>query len=385
MNSSRSTDFKVGIFVTMALLVGSALIFALGNRSAMFAPRVSYRVSFSDVSGLRPGSPVRLSGIEVGTVSAIEFASDGRCSVTIGVRRDAAHLVTAPRDAATGAGGTVASLGSKGLLGDALVDLTPGTGTPLAADTEIPVRQSAGFAGALASAGALLDEAQPAVENVRAFTAALADAQFRQDLHAISHNLAEITRLVSEGDGTVPRLLRDPELAEQVENTLGAVQVATHELAQTARNVRAITAEIEDGEGSAHQIIYGPDGARLVRNLADTAGEAATVIRDVRTGDGNAHELLYGDSAGDLISNLTALSGDARAVMADVRAGRGTLGGLLVDPSIYEDIKRITGNLERNDILRALVRYSIRQDEAAPPAPRPSAGAPRGGSSTPAP
>ena len=67
------------------------------------------------------------------------------------------------------------------------------------------MRQSAGFAGALASAGALLDEAQPAVENVRAFTAALADAQFRQDLHAISHNLAEITRLVSEGDGTVPR------------------------------------------------------------------------------------------------------------------------------------------------------------------------------------
>ena len=71
MNSSRSTDFKVGVFVSLSLLVGSMLIFALGNRSSMFAPRVSYRVRFEDVSGLRPGSPVRLSGIEVGTVSGI--------------------------------------------------------------------------------------------------------------------------------------------------------------------------------------------------------------------------------------------------------------------------------------------------------------------------
>ena len=51
------------------------------------------------------------------------------------------------------------------------------------------------------------------------------------------------------------------------------------------------------------------------------------------------------------------------AITDDVRAGRGTIGGLLVDPSIYEDVKRLVGDLERNDILRALVRYSIRRDE----------------------
>jgi phospholipid/cholesterol/gamma-HCH transport system substrate-binding protein len=92
----------------------------------------------------------------------------------------------------------------------------------------------------------------------------------------------------------------------------------------------------------------------------------------VRTGDGNVHQLLYGDEAGDLISNLTAISADARAIVADIRAGRGTIGGLLVDPSIYEDVRRIVGNVERNDILRALVRYSIREDEPAPPPPRAS-------------
>jgi phospholipid/cholesterol/gamma-HCH transport system substrate-binding protein len=43
-----------------------------------------------------------------------------------------------------------------------------------------------------------------------------------------------------------------------------------------------------------------------------------------------------------------------------------------VDPSIYEDIKSLVGNVERNQVLRALVRYSIKQDELkAPPPPPP--------------
>ena len=65
------------------------------------------------------------------------------------------------------------------------------------------------------------------------------------------------------------------------------------------------------------------------------------------------------------------MSGDLRAIVDDVRAGRGTIGGLLVDPSIYEDIKRLVGNLQRNEILRSLVRYSIREDEPREQPPRP--------------
>ena len=53
------------------------------------------------------------------------------------------------------------------------------------------------------------------------------------------------------------------------------------------------------------------------------------------------------------MDNVTAMSSDMRAITADVRAGRGTLGGLLTDPSIYEDVKRLVGNLERNEILRS--------------------------------
>ena len=59
------------------------------------------------------------------------------------------------------------------------------------------------------------------------------------------------------------------------------------------------------------------------------------------------------------------MSDDLRQIVADLRAGKGTLGALLVDPSVYEDLKMVLGNVERNKALRALVRYSIRRDEAS--------------------
>ena len=64
------------------------------------------------------------------------------------------------------------------------------------------------------------------------------------------------------------------------------------------------------------------------------------------------------------------MSDDLRAIVHDVRQGKGTLGALLVDPSVYEDIRALVGNVERNEVLRALVRYSIKADEGKAQAPR---------------
>ncbi|NTX52887.1 MCE family protein, partial [Myxococcus sp. CA039A] len=37
----------------------------------------------------------------------------------------------------------------------------------------------------------------------------------------------------------------------------------------------------------------------------------------------------------------------------------GTLGGLISDPTVYEDLREVLGNVKRNRILRALVRFSL--------------------------
>lgn len=358
-----SSELKVGIFVTGALLLGGILIFVIGNRSAMFASKVEYETIFTQVNGLREGSPVRIAGIDVGTVANVRFGDDGRVHVTLNVREDASAFVRE---------GSTAHVGSKGLLGDQLVDITVGQGERLPPGSVIPATEESLLTTFLGTTGT---EAEGVVRNVNTMTAALADMlnnpQTQQDIRDIAHNLAQMSDLITQNDGTIRRLMTDPQLANDVQGTIRAFQGTGNELQGAARDVRQILREVEHGNGTAHQIIYGEEGGQMLTNFASAAGELATILRDVRTGSGGVHDIIYGDETGSLIANLTAMSADLRAVVADVRAGRGTIGGLLVDPSIYEDIKRLVGNLQRNEILRALVRYSIREDRPAPPPPTP--------------
>jgi hypothetical protein len=64
--------------------------------------------------------------------------------------------------------------------------------------------------------------------------------------------------------------------------------------------------------------------------------------------------------AGALLpTRVRQVTEDVAGIVADVRAGRGTLGGLLVDPTLYEETKRILVNIRRNRVLKALARVVV--------------------------
>jgi phospholipid/cholesterol/gamma-HCH transport system substrate-binding protein len=355
MKRDHATELRVGIFVMVALVIGGSLAFVIGNQANLFASKVEYHAVFDQVDGLRPGSPVRVAGVDVGSVRSVEIGEDGRIHVAVGVVADASHLVRVD---------STASLGNKGLLGDKLLDISVGSGAELPAGGTLRTETPVGLGEYLTRAGGIITDVEATVENLRAATEPLGEESFATDLRETTHNLTVITRMAAAEDGALARVLQDPEAADSLTRSIRNVEQATSELRGTASSARRILNEVESGDGSAHELIYGPEGARLVTNLADATGEVATLMRDVREGDGMVHDIVYEDAGGELMTNVTAMSADLRAIVADVRAGRGTIGGLLVDPSIYEDVKRLVGNLERNEILRALVRYSIRRDEA---------------------
>ena len=358
MKRSRGTELRVGIFVVLALVIGGSLAFVLGNQRNVFRSKLQYHAVFENVGGLREGSPVRIAGVDVGTVDTVTLREDGKIHVTLGVVQDAAPLVRTD---------SVATIGNKGLLGDKLVDVTAGTGEVLPPGSTIPSESPADLAQYMTKAGAILEDVEGTVENLRAATEPLGDEQFTEDLRSTVHNVAEITRMVAEEDGTVRRLLTDEQMANDIQGTIQNARRASAEVAQTARGVNAIVNEVRNGDGTAHELIYGQEGTRLVTNLANATGEVATLMQEVREGDGMLHDVIYEDEGEQLVDNLTAMSADLREIVADIRAGRGTIGGLIADPTVYEDVKRLIGDLSRNDILRSLVRYSIRRDESQGP------------------
>ena len=132
------------------------------------------------------------------------------------------------------------------------------------------------------------------------------------------------------------------------------------------RPAMAFTERVEKGPGLVHALIYEEESAKSVAQIGSAADELAVALKGIRQGKGMARALMYGDGdSQQAVAQATQILADLHAIVANVRAGKGTLGALLNDPSVYEDLKVLLGNVERNKSLRALVRYSIEQDEAS--------------------
>jgi phospholipid/cholesterol/gamma-HCH transport system substrate-binding protein len=329
----------------------------------LFNRKQDYMVVFDDVEGLKRGSPVRMGGVDVGSVDGIRYsedANDPRLYVVVSVAEDEARRIRVD---------SAASISPKGLLGDKMLTITVGSPDkdPVAAGGVIPTGEGSGLDRFIGKVDRLGDRAEKVMINLETTTNTLADEAFRKDLQSAVKSLSGILGSVNEGDGYAARIVKDPREAERISRTLTNLEETSAELQQTIQGVNRIVGRINQGPGFAHDVIYEDSPTQSLVKFGNAAEEVALTLRGVREGNGLAHSLLYGgDETEDVMGNLTAMSADLRQIVADVRAGKGTIGALLVDPSVYEDVKVILGNVQRNRTLRALVRYSIKRDETAP-------------------
>ncbi|HQP36057.1 MAG TPA: MlaD family protein, partial [Polyangiaceae bacterium] len=115
-------ELKVGFFVLIGLVIVGLVVFLIGDERRIFSRRVTITTSFSDVQGLKIGAPVRMDGIDVGAITDVghsEDLNDKRIHVRLSVvRSEAARLRTDAK----------AKISNKGLLGDKMLEIDPGTG-----------------------------------------------------------------------------------------------------------------------------------------------------------------------------------------------------------------------------------------------------------------
>jgi phospholipid/cholesterol/gamma-HCH transport system substrate-binding protein len=81
MDKSR-LEIKVGLFVLVGLLLVAMLLIQFSKGTSLFASAYTLRLHAVNVGGLKIRSGVLLAGVEVGSVSDIKLADDGK-SVTI--------------------------------------------------------------------------------------------------------------------------------------------------------------------------------------------------------------------------------------------------------------------------------------------------------------
>lgn len=356
-------EVKVGAFVLAGLLCIGVIIFLIGDDKQLFSERVMFKTSFADVEGLKRGSPVRMGGINVGTVEELGYGSDTKDTVIY------VTISIVDREAPRIRKDTVASIAGKGLLGDKLLDLSVGSPSVPALEPGgvIKSEEPQDFTQMLDSLNRVSTKVEKVVSNLQTTTEGLARDDFQKDVRDAVGSLSSILKSVDQGDGYAKRLLNDPAEAERLSRVVANLDQTTLELNRAARGVSVLIERINSGPGFAHNVIYEDDAGRALAQFGGAAEELGTTLRGIREGNGMAKSVLYGDEGSEqVMGNLNAMSADLRGIVADLKAGKGTLGALLVDPSVYEDVKLLLGNVDRNKTLRALVRYSIKRDEQAP-------------------
>lgn len=361
-----SRDIKVGAFVLAGLVFISLAVFLVGDERRFFSKSERYYTQFMDVQGLKAGAPVRMGGIDIGTVKEVGYKadapSDPKIYVTLDVVASEAGRIQVDSEA---------RIANKGLLGDKMIEIVRGKqgGARLAAGGVIPSKEPEDL---FAKAGGMAQKANETMEHLHRITENIASEKFQADLSEAMASLSRILGQVAGGDGYPNRLLTSPDEANRISRTFDNLDRLAADASGAMKDVRSMTSRVQSGPGLAHDVIFGKGPEKQVEQFGLAAEELALTLRGVREGSGLMHDVFYGPrdeggAGGEAVANLTALSADLRAIVADVRAGKGTLGALLVDPSIYEDLKSILGNVERNDVMRALVRYSIKQDESKRP------------------
>ena len=306
-------ELKIGIIAVFALVMAALIIFAVGG-GGFWWQRYSLKTVFPNVAGLKQGSPVRLAGVEVGSVEDVAFVGTG-VEVIFTVNKDMQRLVTTD---------STAMIGSVSLLGEGSVDLTPAeTGTPIPEWGYVPPRRAPGSIAELSeTAAAGLNEAKRLIEDIRAGRGTIGklftdDAVYRE-VDGFVKAAERVTTSIANGKGTLGRLTNDPKLYNELE--------------QSIASLNAITGRIKAGEGSLGQLLNDPT---LAKNLTASTQNLEDLTAKLNRGEGTAGRLLNDDAVYKRIESVTTRLDN---LIEQLNAGQGTAGQFLHDKQLYDNM-----------------------------------------------
>jgi phospholipid/cholesterol/gamma-HCH transport system substrate-binding protein len=308
------SELKIGVLAVIALVVASAFIFMVGGQGGLFWQRYSLKTRFQDVQGLKEGAVVRVSGVEVGTVTAVEF-SGAQVEVAMELSEDMQPRVTTESRAA---------LGSLSLLGEPVIDITAAaSGTPLPDGAYIEsVPPSGQLRDVATSASRSLDEATRLLQDVRSGKGTVGrlftDEELYAELNRFVDAASQVAINLRQGRGTLGALLNDPRAYRSLEASL--------------ENLTGITQRINAGQGSLGKLLH--DEA-FASSLTSATGRFDQLAAKINAGDGTAGKLVN-DPA--LYNRLNSLSNRLDTLLADLNSGQGTAGQVLRNRELYENM-----------------------------------------------
>lgn len=302
----RNKLFWLGLFSFGGMILLVWGIFLLGTKKKIFEQTFHLHSPFETVAGLREGSPVRLSGIDIGVVETIALPArpGGKVVVTMRLDEAAQHLIR--RDAYT-------VIETEGLVGNKIVAIKGGSVQLAHVTDEDSIRSRSPV-----DLSAILDSFDETARYMRLVTA----------------SLDGITSKIRSGEGTIGKLVYDEEFYQNL-------------ILMTERSDSTFAAAFAETR-------------RLGDLLTKVSTSVDSVIKRVESGQGTLGALVYKDDLYNLTyATVSATQDSLQALLHDMRRGRGLLGKVISDETLAAELDTSVRNLARlHDELMELSRLA---------------------------
>lgn len=331
-------QMKVGVLALVALACITLIVFLLTGNSSWFKKQISLHMYTSDASGLNPGAPVRINGIQAGSVKKVFLSGETNprrvIKIDFVVDKEMQHMI--PKD-------SLASISSDNLLGSTkFLLISEGTSpeqiaegaTVRSADTrQFDALIQQGY-GVLESLQVIVDKVQNIVGQVEVGKGTigklLVDETLYNSLQATVNQVQALTATLNGKKGIIGHLVNDEELYSQIQTIVNRVD--------------AMTIDLQSGKGSAGMFLKDP---QLYNKLNGSIDQLSTILTKVNSGPGTAAKLLNDPK---IASQITDSLDKINLTLDKLNSGQGTLGQLLVNPQLYESANGTTREL--HDLLR---------------------------------
>jgi phospholipid/cholesterol/gamma-HCH transport system substrate-binding protein len=271
--NSPANTVRLGLFMLLGVGFLLAMLYLMGRQQSLFGHNLVVQADFRNVSGLLTGNSVRLGGITVGNVKAINLLNDSTVRVSMSLSKDAQGFVRS---------NAVAGIGTDGLVGNTIINLT-------AQAAPAPAVQS----------GDVLRTKTPLAIDAMLGTLDISN----KNLAVITQSLRQMTAKLDTS--ALWQLLNDKQLSAQVRQSLGHVAAASAQLRRTATDAALLTQGVRQGRGPLGYLLTDKQLpaqlGRAGRQLASTTDTLAATVTGLKhqllAGRGPAHTLLADTTA----------------------------------------------------------------------------------------
>lgn len=294
----NSLESRLGIFFALTLL---ALVFVMELSSGVDFWNRGYAVHarFKNIHELREGDPVKMSGFQVGKVTDIHL-EDGQVDVTMNIWHD--YQIKTD--------GT-ATIHFVGLMGRNFVSLKYGSAAApaVAPGGVIETVEQPDFGVLMTKLEGVADVVQDMTKNFSGdnfadLLAPMTDFINRNGpiLDATFSNIESISGEISQGKGTVGRLIYEEDIYQTtmttVSNLNSEVTLASNDLREVLEEARQVIDGIQQGQGTigllATDTTLYEDTAKAMTNLKE-------ILEKINTGQGSIGQLVNDES---LLQNI---------------------------------------------------------------------------------